>query len=229
MEEKKFKLIIKPGTGKKSGIPELGEVKELKEGLYSVNKYAIVGRIYSVTCPMCGQKLVIHPTQVKSLKLKCTKCGTKILVGVKEAPKVKPEPAASSNKEQSKEVASEGGNKTKKVKQNQGVVAGAQLQWGGIFSRKSYQLHVGDNYIGRKDLDVPSDVMIDDEYASRRSVKITVARQDNGYSYKFTVENATNPVLVNGTPQDVGYGLYLNYGDTIKLGKTSITFKPLKK
>ena len=92
---------------------------------------------------------------------------------------------------------------------------------------KSYRLLRGRNIVGRSDPDKPSDVMIDgDDEMSRQSVEIKVERSPvyRDYTYELRVIHATNPVRVNG--RSVGYGttVSLNYGDTICMGRTNISF-----
>jgi FHA domain. len=105
-----------------------------------------------------------------------------------------------------------------------------KLEWGRIFYKKSACLKVGSNIIGRKDYDMPSDISFDDDYMSRRSVSIDVEKDTNraGYKFKLTVINAANPVFVGSTQLYVGNSIYLNYGDTIKMGNTVMTFKESK-
>ena len=62
---------------------------------------------------------------------------------------------------------------------------------------------------------------------SRRSILIEVAQAPKGFTYKLTVKKCTNPVLINGKEQEVGNSIYLNYGDTILVGNTTLTFKPV--
>lgn len=83
--------------------------------------------------------------------------------------------------------------------------------------------------IGRKDDEMPSNISVNDPYMSRQSAKLETIRKDNGYTFKFTVVNASNPVFVNDTHLKPGNSIYLNYGDTIKLGKTRFTFRKSKK
>lgn len=92
---------------------------------------------------------------------------------------------------------------------------------------KSFRLLRGSNTVGRYDPDMPSTVMISgDDEMSRQSVEINVVRklQFPDYVYELRVLRSTNSVLVNG--RQVGYGLtvQLNYGDTICMGRTVISF-----
>lgn len=104
-------------------------------------------------------------------------------------------------------------------------------QLGSMFSfNKSYDLPLGENIIGRPDAAQPSDIAISgDDTISRRSVKITVTRDElKGYSYKIKVLKSTNPVMLNDSPLDFEYDEpYLNFGDIIKLGRTSLRLDPV--
>ncbi|MBO4977414.1 MAG: FHA domain-containing protein [Muribaculaceae bacterium] len=105
-------------------------------------------------------------------------------------------------------------------------------QLGSMFSfNKTYDLPLGDNIIGRPDSSQPSDISISgDDCISRRSIKITVGRDElKGYSYKLKVLKCTNPVMLNDQPLDLKYDEpYLNFGDIIKLGRTSLRLDPVK-
>ncbi|MBR5639653.1 MAG: FHA domain-containing protein [Muribaculaceae bacterium] len=94
---------------------------------------------------------------------------------------------------------------------------------------KTYRLLRGRTTVGRYDTDPEkrSDVMIrGDDEMSRRSVEINVVQKPgvHDYIYEFRLLRATNTVYVNGRPVDNGLTIQLNYGDTIRMGKTNITF-----
>ena len=106
----------------------------------------------------------------------------------------------------------------------------ARLVWGSIFNKKIYDIvRPGEHYIGRYDSEVRSDVSINDEYVSRRSIVINAIPKGNGCDYLLTVKNATNPILINGVEKSVGESIHLNYGDTILVGNTTLTFKKRSK
>ena len=96
---------------------------------------------------------------------------------------------------------------------------------------KTYQLIAGRYTIGRYDESVHSDIEFkDDMTMSRRSVQIDVKSNDSGsLSYKLTVLKCMNPVYHNNKPLVKGESVYLNYGDTIKLGKTTLIFEKAKR
>ncbi len=250
---KKFKLVAKPLQKEDTTIPELGKPHLLKPGIYGVKEPALIGKIYQVSCPKCHRAIFIQAKQEGATRVKCRECATAVIArGVTEEelkalskpkaakPKpVKPKPAkensvapqaTSSSSDASNQQPAEPEHKaTEKVRVHRGKQVNGKLVWGGIFSRKTYVLKEGVNYIGRADDDEPSDVSIKDSCASRRSVKIEVIPGNRGNSFKLTVENATNPVLVNRQVQNVGSSFFLNFGDTIVLGNTTLTFKEAKK
>lgn len=206
-------------------IPVLGvpfETRKVK-GVYAIKEKAIVGRLYQVECPVCHHQLFVKAKEVKPWIEHCKQCGTKIFIQGCVA-----EPAKAKTEQKQKEVI-EVKPDTQKLKIGNNVQSSAKLVWGSIFSRKSYILHEGKNYVGRNDQENPSDVSLGDEYVSRRSILIEVAKVEKGYTYKLTVKKCTNPVLINGQEQEVGNGIYLNYGDTIRVGNTVLAFKPVKK
>ena len=64
-----------------------------------------------------------------------------------------------------------------------------------------------------------------DNTASRRSVKIAVTRGEKSgkYNIKLTVLRTTNAVYVNNNALYSKSSIYLNYGDTFKVGGTVFT------
>ena len=99
------------------------------------------------------------------------------------------------------------------------------LVWSNNGHVESKVLMSGEMTIGRKSNDVPSDIGLDDGTASRRSVKIVVTRgeQTGKYIFKLVVLSTTNDVYVNQNALYNNSEIYLNYGDTIKLGETTLT------
>lgn len=224
--------------------PVLGTPEKVGEK-YAVRNRAIVGQVYSIVCPGCQETLLVKAVSATRYKKTCKKCGTSVSFMGKEAvkqemPKENPEQTASktqkynhhqndnsskgSTKNFSDHQESSDKNTIKTGKPN------AKLTWGGLFNKNTYVFNrIGEHYLGRDDDEIRSDISIHDEYVSRRSVLINVVPkggQDCGY--KMTVKNATNPVTVNGQALDVDESIYLNYGDTILVGNTTLTFKKNK-
>ena len=61
-------------------------------------------------------------------------------------------------------------------------------------------------------------------------MKIEVSRgeQTGNYSFKLTVIKTTNAVFVNNNMLYDGDCVYLNYGDILKIGETTMLFKDAK-
>lgn len=125
--------------------------------------------------------------------------------------------------------------KTKKVS-NDGLHYNGCLEvvrYGGMLggiANTRFPLKVGTNVVGRADKESPSDINIkNDPAVSRRSIAIDVIPKENGYFFKMKVLSATNPVLHNDKPLAEGEVIYLNYGDGIKLGRTTLRFNKLRK
>lgn len=225
MEEKKnLRLIVKPFDENRQ-FPVLGKPQELKPGIYGVKQLATVGKYYVVPCPKCDHNILLKAETPGVFRTLCKGCKTIVIArgGSMAMP-------TAENKDE--ETRNSGDNtpikNTERSRTGKNQLATGKLVWGRLI-RKTYFLHEGDNYIGREDEEQPSDVSLKDAYASRRSVKINVLPGEKGNSYKLTIENATNPVLINGAVQTVGNSVYLNFGDTIVLGNTTIIFKEAKK
>lgn len=223
-DKKKLKLVVRP-FDEDHQIPVLGKPKEIKPGIYGVKNAASIGKIYTIPCPKCDHLIIIQAKISGITRVKCPSCKTLVVYrGVEKEGNVPVE-----EKKEKVQLSEKNTKVTERVRIGRKKQINGKLVWGGLFSRKAYVLHEGENYIGREDKDLPSDVSLKDEFASRRSIKIDVLPGNKGYSFKLTVENATNPILVNGQNQTIGNCVYLNFGDTIVLGNTTIRFKESKK
>jgi len=209
-------------------VPVLKEAVESQKqkGTYIMRDKAEVGKVYLMECPACHKSSMVKAKESKPFICTCNYCKTKtVIVGCQTSSQqpqaAQPQQAGNKDKQESLP--------TDKIRIYGGKAqTSGKLVWGGFLQRKSYLLHEGANYIGRNDSEIPSDVTIDDEYVSRRSILIEVTPAAKGYTYKLTVMKCTNPVLINGKEQQVGNSIYLNYGDTILVGNTTLTFKPAK-
>ena len=199
-------------------LPVLGKPELVRGKAYIIHEKAAVGKEYFIICPVCNSQTHIKPEE-KGVHIEvCAKC--KAQLGYNASLSVKSE-----NKEETEERVTEI-NRVLSHKGNAGN--GGRLVWG-ILGLHSENLSVGKNIIGRNDKDTPSDISIDDAYMSRRSISIDVEKNLSSYTFKLTVLKAANPVVVNSHELHVGNSIYLNYGDTIKLGNTVLTFKKAKK
>lgn len=223
MEDKsKFKLNIPSGglQFRKPIIPVLGKVLH-SQGRYWVNEPAIVGKQYKIICPACGKEILIAPQNPIALKVICEKCNTAVLYNA--------------IKENTVGKDAEGNtSQTDTIKQPLvGSKSNAKFVWSSFKISHEYVLKIGKNYVGREDKDNPSDLSFKDKYASAKSFCIEVNKDIRGYSFLMTVENATNPVLINKKEQPVGSRFNLNYGDIIEFGyppnPICLTLKPVKK
>ncbi|MCD8297633.1 MAG: FHA domain-containing protein [Prevotella sp.] len=209
----------------KKEIPQLGipQKVEGKEKLYIIKEKVCVGNIYKVHCPDCGFEMAKKIQNTGIHKHICPKCKTIIgFNAVEKTAMVKSETKKEEQPQQEQE---------RKVTQSfkTDTTSLGEIVWGGMFSQKHHRIGKETVTIGRKDIDEPSTISLDDDFVSRRSAIIEPILADKGTIFKFTVLKASNPVFVNGHEMMIGNSIYLNYGDTIKLGKTTLTFKKVKK
>ncbi len=193
---------------------EIGPLVKTKQGIYVINSKAEIGEEYFVKCPVCGNELDIVAKKTEADKVICS-CKTVIAFVGKPAP---------SSEEAEPEEKVEPKKDTEKIQKRKRIKRNGLIQWGVWPFKQSYTLSEGSNIIGRTDKSEPSDIQIKDSYVSRRSVNIEVSESGEGYHFKFKVLRAANPVYVNGHEHDEGTSIYLNDGDTIRLGSTKLRF-----
>lgn len=186
-------------------LPLLGTAEHVKANLWVVKSVVMAGNSYAISCPNCGVELVAKPKESGTNKLRCENCGTTI-----------------------------GYQACQEETRHEIYIPETQrgcLQWGRYWSRQSVALKPGENVVGRKDKEKPSDIMLDDPTVSRQSIAIKVLLDEgkSGYVFHLTVMHAKNPVMVNELSLQAGQGLYLKFGDTITLGRTQLKFIPYKK
>ena len=168
-------------------------------------------------CSNCGMKLRIRNPQPGQHNVRCPKCQS-----VQTYTYADKGVAADSGETKPVDQA----NKTKPTPKNFNISRGCLVPSRGRFrSDRTFELAGKETIIGRHDPDAPCDVMIDDATMSRRSVSITAETKSTGLIYKLTVLNATNKVTHNGKALSVGSGVYLEFGDTIVLGRTTFKFE----
>lgn len=188
-------------------LQPLGNVEHVKANLYVVKEPVITNVTYMVECPACGQQLTTTPEQKGIVKLRCDKCNAIIGFTAKDQEEDTDTSYIDLFKDSSR----------------------GMIEWGGRFNRKHKVLSQGKYIIGRFDKDNPSDIQINDGTMSRQSVAVEVEQNPGNDSFKLTVLRAKNPVKVGNIVLQVGNSLYLNFGDTILLGKTELKFKEYKK
>ena len=191
--------------------PDYSAARPIKaEGEY------LVGHKYEILCPHChGIKMGYTPQSTGLKGFRCVACKGVIHIEARQE--------------------GDSGQTDEKPEMTHAIKLGGRPDFvkGRIrrtkrFSRGVvYPLPVGGRtVIGRDDPRCPSDFGIrGDSHVSRRSVAIDVDRGDEGYTFKMTVLNATNPVLHNGRQLAAGESIYLNFGDSITLGKTKLIFE----
>lgn len=216
----------------KQRVPLLDKVVPYKDGTFVLKTLVGVAQPAAFLCKNCGKPVVFKLPQPGLMGVKCRQCGTltyvKAKAPVQQAAPSDKKPAPAKPAEQSKQQ-EETPQKTKVVDKNKGNRSPGILTWGNIFRRKKFPLNEGTYVIGRKDSVNHSDVELNDAEVSRRSVVIEVTRKEDGYYFKLTVKKALNPVLHNNRPLAVSESIYLNYGDSIQLGRTVINFSKLDK
>ena len=194
---------------RKMKYPLLGEAQQRFEGdnIYVVHERAIVGKVYSFICPRCHSVFISKTVNDDVVKVKCPECDTYICF-------------SSQGERQDSTI-----RRTQIINGNESSTLEGVLVWSNNGHVESKVLMPGETTIGRKSNDVPSDIGLDDGTASRRSVKIVVTRgeQTGKYIFKLVVLRTTNAVYVNQNALYNNSEIYLNYGDTIKLGETTLT------
>ena len=189
--------------------PILGEPLQLFDGdnVYVVHERAEVGKLYSFICPCCHTVFISKTDNDEVVKIKCPECDTYICF-------------SSQGKSGSTSV-----RRTQIINESDASLDEGVLVWSSHGQAFSYVLMPGETTIGRIDNEVVSDISIDDNTASRRSVKIFVSKgeQTGRYIFKLEVLRTTNAVYINQNALYNGSIVYLNYGDTIKIGETVLT------
>lgn len=217
---KKFSIYVpkKPGTYQvKCPDGHVNQIKFVPKNIRAekpVEDVHVGGQqdptISVVTCPCgCGTKFNFKVTTGDGIKeCNCPKCNGAILIGVEEG-----------------KIVSVEKKPTVEIPEQASKGKLTLVRFKGLFN-KSYSLKLGQNTIGRYDENLRCDIEIhNDAYASRRSVVIDVIEKEGGYLYRMTVLKAANPVMHNNKPLTVGEIVYLNYGDSIQLGKTKFNFE----
>ena len=197
-------------TYRRENHPLLGEPQQMFEGdnIYVVHEKAEIGKMYSFICPQCHTPFVSCTYDNDVMKAKCPECNTFIYFSSQGSQGIPSQPRTRVISSDTRSFASSG-----------------MLFWSEKALKRSFPLTEGSFIIGRMDPTEPSDIAINDDMASRRSVKITVTKGETSgkYNFNLTVLRTTNAVYVNNNALYSRSSIYLNYGDTFKIGETIFT------
>ncbi len=224
------------------------ETTKIKDHLYAFRHPLHTGTSYTFECTECKQSISKTFSKTGARKTTCPSCGT-VYVAKVEAPasvsktrngeskEPLPTPTLSEAPTHEEETKTSL-NKTILITPSstgQRKSSDLSLVWGGRFGGlirpQTAPLFQGVNIIGRRDSQMPSDINIDDDYISRRSLEIVVAKApgNHGYSYRLKVLTTSNPIYLNSKEIKAGQQVFLQPTDKIKVGKTTLTFKTNKK
>ena len=192
----------------KEDYPLLGDPKQMFESdnIYVIQEKAEKGKIYSFICPQCHTHFTAFTDDDEVKQIKCPECNTFIYfssTGKDRRLRTRVSPTTTYPK----------------------FGASGVLTWTVNNKIHNYPLLGGSTIIGRTDPSEPSDISIDDEMASRHSVEIVAVKgaRSGKFLFKLTVLRTTNAVFVNQNALYSGSSIYLNFGDTIKVGETIFT------
>lgn len=196
-------------TYRRNQFPILGEPRLIFEGenVYVIDERAELGRTYSFVCPHCHTHYLSRADSGEVTRAKCPDCDTVICYSTKGKDGI---PLRM---------------RTQVISNTQTSSPSGTLVWRENSQVYSYNLKSGSIVIGRKDDSEPSDISVVDATASRQSVRIDVSKgkQSGRHVFKLTVLRTTNAVYVNHNALYTKSSIYLNYGDTIKVGETVFT------
>ena len=203
------------------GVAHLGS-----DGNYVVDNHAMPGVPVRIKCGKCGKMHMLNPSSAGRKSISCVACGTSIVFTVDDPSAVSHVKVATAKAPKEPQV-------TVALRDRDKQHAMGAITFGGFMGikRKAIRLRVGQNTIGRIDAEKPSSISFNDSFMSRQSAMIDVMPADDiraGYRFLFRVLNAANPVYVNKQQYAVGDSVYLNYGDIIRLGRTTVRFVKVK-
>ena len=188
-------------------------------------------------CTSCGVKLRIRNPKPGEHQIKCPKCGNLVAYQWQPASQPTPQPAPQPVPQPAPQPAppldNDADGKTKVL----GIGFNKVLVTGQLLLKKGFMKHdevfdlseARDYIIGRNDLMALSDINVDDPTMSRQSVKISASVSNNGsFLYKLCVLRSTNKVMVNGRPVSQGDSVFLEFGDSFVLGRSTFVFQKSK-
>lgn len=200
-------------------------------------------QVKRIKCPQCSTVMDVKNSKEETAKtIKCPKCQTTLIVKFNPvidtpieahtfiAPPPK-QPLANDgatqlagNQNGATQLSNANGGDTQLVTPHITKSASAKLVYNGI----CYTLRNGRNIVGRKATTSSADVQIDtqDRYMSRQHCMITVTALADG-SLKAVLKNYQNKnaTTVDGLELAEDDEIRLNDGNSITLGRTTITFK----
>ena len=176
-------------------------------------------------CTSCGVKLRIRNPKPGEHQIKCPKCGNLVAYQWQPAFQPTPQPAPPLDND------ADGKTKVLGIGFNKVLVTGQLLLKKGFMKHDEvFDLSEARDYIiGRNDPMALSDINVDDPTMSRQSVKISASVSNNGsFLYKLCVLRSTNKVMVNGRPVSQGDSVFLEFGDSFVLGRSTFVFQKSK-
>ena len=180
-------------------------------------------------CTSCGVKLRIRNPKPGEHQIKCPKCGN--LVAYQWQPTSQPTPKPAPQPAPQPDNDADGKTKVLGIGFNKVLVTGQLLLKKGFMKHDEvFDLSEARDYIiGRNDPMALSDINVDDPTMSRQSVKISASVSNNGsFLYKLCVLRSTNKVMVNGRPVSQGDSVFLEFGDSFVLGRSTFVFQKSK-
>lgn len=182
--------------------PKTGETPDFSiRQPIEMSEQLIVNRQYSIDCPHCHKKGISYtPSKTGKHIVACPACKGKLTYLI-----IKP----------TWHLDTKGAPVTTPVFSRAKLTL---LRKNG--NNQSFQLHEGAQTVGRADVNVRSDININDQYMSRRSIEIVMKLTNEGYRFSIEVLKCTNPVLINGKVIEPGMREFLNFNDEITVGHT---------
>ncbi|MGM9857174.1 MAG: FHA domain-containing protein [Candidatus Limisoma sp.] len=188
-------------------------------------------------CTSCGVKLRIRNPKPGEHQIKCPKCGNLVAYQWQPASQPTPQPAPQPVPQPAPQPAPQPDNDADGKTKVLGIGFNKVLVTGQLLLKKGFMKHdevfdlseARDYIIGRNDPMALSDINVDDPTMSRQSVKISASVSNNGsFLYKLCVLRSTNKVMVNGRPVSQGDSVFLEFGDSFVLGRSTFVFQKSK-
>lgn len=217
---------VQVGAQAMPSAPLLGLAIAAGDGSFMINEHAQLGQPVRIKCGNCGKMHILKPASAGRKTISCVACKTPI-VFVVDDPAAQPQVKVATAKAPAEPQVTIALRDHDKQQSMGGIAFGGFMG----LNKKTIRLRVGQNTIGRADSEKPSSISFNDSFMSRQSVMIDVLPADDakaGYRFLFRVLSAANPVYVNKQQYAVGDSVYLNYGDTIRLGRTTMRFVRVK-